>query len=163
PIIRRDYTVEKNPLVVEVGAAVTDDRGGLLSGSIPLHVRVHDPLGTVRYDLYRATDRGTFRMNLPLAINGPARAWKVHVTERLSNREDTATFNLEKVTTCGAVAGRTGRAMVLDQDRNNVYRFFRTHHKVTVVKGKGDYNEAAAQRLVKVLGPWNVGCNVVNA
>jgi hypothetical protein len=140
-----------------------DDRGGLLSGSVPLRVRVTDPLGAVRYDLYRAADRGTFRMSLPLAVNDPAGAWQVRVTELLNNGEDTATFRLEKVTTCGAAAGRTGRAMFLGQDRDNVYRFFRTHHRVTIVKGGGSHNTAAAERLTKVLGPWNVRASIVSA
>ena len=33
----------------------------LLSGSVPLRIRVLDPLGAVRYDLYRATDGGICR------------------------------------------------------------------------------------------------------
>ncbi|MCY2924169.1 MAG: glycoside hydrolase N-terminal domain-containing protein, partial [Planctomycetota bacterium] len=39
--------------------------GRILAGPAPLAVQVIDPLGAVRYDLLRATNRGVFRMVLP--------------------------------------------------------------------------------------------------
>jgi hypothetical protein len=60
-----------------------DDTGRLLSGSAPLRVRVIDPLGGVRYDLYRATDRGTLTLSLPQGLNDPAGKWTVKVSKLL--------------------------------------------------------------------------------
>jgi hypothetical protein len=53
--------------------------------------------------------------------------------------------------------------MFLDQEPDNIFRYFRTHHKVTIVKGSSPYHQAAADRLVKTLKPWNIECAVVNA
>jgi hypothetical protein len=117
----------------------------------------------VRYDLYRATENGTLRLSLPLALNDPAGEWTVQVSERLSNTEDTARFTYRPVTSCSIAAGATPRAVHHVQDRDNVFRFFRTHQDVTIVKGTSEHNNAAAERLVKILQPWNVRCKVVNA
>jgi len=163
PILRRDYTSESAPISVEIAAVLLDDKGGLLTGSAPLRIRLIDPLGAVRYDLYRATDGGTFRLRLPLAVNDPAGAWKVEVTEMLNNTRDTAGFNYQAVPTCSAAAGASRRAVHLAQDRDNIYRFFRAHTRVTIVKGSAPYHQAAAERLVRILKPWNVTCTVVNA
>ena len=64
--------------------------------------------------------------------------------------------------TCNIAAGATRRAVHLAEDRDNIFRFFRTHAHVTIVKGKGDY-DAAAERLAKSLKPWNVECSIVTA
>ena len=48
------------------------------------------------------------------------------------------------------------------QDRANVFRFFRTQHKATIVKGDGKYDQDA-ERLVRILKPWNVEAAVVKA
>jgi hypothetical protein len=175
PVLHRDYTQDHEPLSLEVSAAVLDLNAGqgltqfhtqngttALSGSIPLRVRLVDPLGVVRYDLYRATDRGGLRLNLPLGLDDPTGEWTVRVTDLLDNSENTATFNYPAVPTCNIAAGTPRRAVYLAQDRANVFRFFREHYKVTVVKGAGDY-DAAAQRLVKILNPWNVEATVVKA
>ena len=37
-----------------------------------MQVRVTDPLGRVRYDLYRACEQGVLQLALPLAANDPA-------------------------------------------------------------------------------------------
>jgi hypothetical protein len=163
PMLRRDYTLEQAPLRVSLVAAVLDDKGGLLSGSISLRIRVIDPFGSVRYDLYRATDRGTLNLSLPLAVNDPAGKWKVHISELLGNTEDVTTFTVDAVKTCAQAAGATRRAMSLAPDRDKVFRFFRAHQAVTLVKGAGDYNNAAAERLAKILQPWNVRCTIVAA
>jgi hypothetical protein len=162
PVIRRDYTRRDAPLLVEVGAALLDDKGILLSGSAPLHVRVIDPLGAVRYDVHRATRQGMLRLALPLAINDPPGRWTVDVVDLLGNTLDASHFQLQAVPTCGAAAGATRRAVHLEEDRARVFRFFRNHQSVTIVKGKGDY-EAAAQRIVKSLENWNVKGTVVEA
>jgi hypothetical protein len=162
PVLRRDYALKEMPLRLDLGAVLLDDKGGLLSGSAPLQVRVVDPMGVVRYDVYRATDRGTLTLSLPLAINDAAGKWQVQITEVLSNTSDTATFNYEAVPSCAAAAGATERALFLPGERDNVFRFFRVHQAVTIATGAGDY-QAAADRLVKSLKPWNVRCTIVKA
>jgi hypothetical protein len=163
PLLRRDYTSEGAPISVEISAALMDAKGGLLTGSVPLGIRLIDSLGSIRYDLYRATDGGTIKLRLPLAINDPAGLWKIEVTELLNNTHDVAAFNYQAVPTCSATAGATRRAIHLVPDRDNVFRFFRTHGRVAIVKGSSPYNQPAADRLVRILKPWNVTCTVVNA
>src|ERR1019366_3530500 len=134
------------------------------AGAIPLQIRLTDPLGVVRYDLYRATDQGgTCRLDLPLAANDPAGAWQLEVRELLNNTHGTARFSLAAVTQCGAVAGATARAVYFGNDRENIYRFFRHGAAVTIVKGTADYEAAAADRLATSLKPWGVRCTIVNA
>lgn len=163
PLVCRDYTRVEAPLTVELGAAVLDAQGGLSGGALPLRIRVQDPLGSTRYDLYRATDRGTLNLSLPLAINDPAGRWKVSVAELVSGREDTTTFTLPAVPDCNAAAGATRRAVHFAEDREHVFRFFRLYPQVTVVTGGSEFNAAAAERLVEVLKPWNVTCTIMSA
>ncbi|HUW30745.1 MAG TPA: hypothetical protein VM223_03970, partial [Planctomycetota bacterium] len=61
----------RTPLRVEISATLMDTSGQVLSGSAPMQIRVLDPLGTVRYGLYRATRLGTVSLSLPLAVNDP--------------------------------------------------------------------------------------------
>src|SRR5262249_2572476 len=69
PTVLKDYTLAENPIRVDVGAVVADTKGKVLAGSIPLRIRVIDPLGVTRYDLYRGTGGGQFKLSLPLAAN----------------------------------------------------------------------------------------------
>ena len=163
PIVRREFSRVEAPLTVEISAALLDKKGRLISGSAPLRIRLIDPLGNVRYDLYRATDSGILKLSLPLACNDPTGEWKVQVSDLLANTQDMAGFTLKTAPTCSAAAGSTRRAVFLDQEPDNVYRFFRTYHKVTIVKGSAPYHQTAADRLVKILKPWNIECAVVNA
>jgi hypothetical protein len=163
PAVLKDYTLAQEPVRVEVGAVVTDARGRVLSGSAPLHVRVIDPLGVTRYDLYRATSGGAFKATLPLAANDPRGEWKVVIRELLANTEDTAKFTYTPPAQCGALAGATRRAVSFGDDRNHIYRLFQTHKKVTIATGKSAYNAAAAGRLVRSLKDWGVRATVVKA
>ena len=140
-----------------------DGQGGLVSGSVPLRVRITDPLGATRYDLYRATTQGVLSLRLPLAANDPAGQWKVVVTEQLSGAHDTASITLDVTRTCSAAAGATRRAVHWSQDRENIFRFFRQSPRVTLVTGSSAYNQPAAERLTKILEPWNVHCNTMSA
>jgi len=163
PLVRRDFTQTESPLRLEVSATLLDDKGGMLTGSAPLRIEVIEPSGKLRYDLYRATDGGVLRLNLPLAVNDPAGKWQVRVTEMLNNTSDTASFGVAAITTCASAAGATRRAVHVAQERDNVYRFFRVHNKVTIVKGGADHHQAAAERLVRILKPWNVTASIVSA
>jgi len=163
PVLHRDLTADKAPLRVDVGAVLLDAKGRVLSGSAPLQLRVIDPLGVTRYDLYRATRQGTLRMSLPLAANDPAGQWKVVVRELLRNTEDSTTFTYQPMARCGALAGATRRAISFGPDLHNIFRFARVHRSATIVKGASNYNNAAAERLASILQPWDVRCEIVNA
>jgi hypothetical protein len=163
PVLERDYTSATNPISLNIAAAVVDERGGLISGSIPLEIRILDPLGSLRYQLYRATDRGTFTTTLPLALNDPPGEWKVTVRELLAKSEETVFFTYPAVPECAAAAGETRRAVCFDDDRRNVHRFARVNRDVTIVRGSSDYNVPAAERLAKVLKPWGIHARFVDA
>ena len=163
PVVLSDYTRAELPRSVEVGAVLLDVQGRVLAGSVPLRVRLVDPLGQTRYDLYRATADGSLRLSLPLAANDPAGTWKLVVDELLANHSDTATFVLEPLTQCGALAGATERAVSFGNERDNVFRFFRVHHDVTIAVGAGDYHRPAAERLAQSLRPWGVRCKIIAA
>ena len=162
PGVTRDFTVEAMPIRLELGAALLDNTGRVLSGSAPLRLRVIDPLGSVRYELYRATSAGVLNVTVPLAANDPAGRWTVTAEDLLANTQDQVTFELTVVPKCAA-AGTVERAVFFPGDRKNIHRFFRLHNDVTIVVGTGDYNGPAAARLAKILEPWNVRCKVMPA
>ncbi len=163
PVLFRDYTVSDAPIRVELSACVQDNQKSVLSGSIPMRIRLIDPLGQARYDLYRATDRGTLRLDLPLAANDPAGEWDIVIHELLSNTEGIASFTYRPAPQCGALAGATPRAIYFGKDRENIYRLFHDHQDATIVKGAGEYNSAAAERIATILKPWGVECKIVTA
>ncbi|MCY3022450.1 MAG: hypothetical protein NTW87_26010 [Planctomycetota bacterium] len=163
PAVARDYTVAQNPVRLDIGATVVDDRGRVLAGSVPLHVRVVDPLGVTRYELYRATEQGQFKTSLPLAVNDAGGQWKVVARELLANTEGTAAFAYLPPAQCGALAGAVARAVYFGDERENIFRFFAVHKDVTIVKGTSDYSNAAAERLAAVLQPWDVRSKIVTA
>jgi hypothetical protein len=59
-----------------------------------LQIVVTDPLGEIRYDLYRATEGGQFKLSLPLGLNDPEIALGVaglipgRITERPTDGDD---------------------------------------------------------------------------
>jgi hypothetical protein len=163
PTVVRDYTRVVDPIRVEIGAVLLDAQGGLLSGSAPLEIAVSDPLGNVRYNLYRATQQGTLTLSVPLALNDPAGEWKVVVSELLNGTQSSTTFQLGKVTAAGAAAGSVERAIFFEQDRQTIFRFFRVHQDVTLVVGTSPFDQQAAERLVEALKPWDVRCKIVTA
>jgi hypothetical protein len=163
PQVRRDYTKAEQPLAVEVGAVLLDAQNRVLAGSAPLEVRLLDPYGHVRYDLHRATDQGSLKLSLPLAANDPAGEWKVSVRELLNNTEDTAGFRHASPGQVGALAGATPRAVGFGNDREHVYRFFRTHHDVKLVVGTAPHYQKAAERIAETVKLWDVQCQVVKA
>jgi hypothetical protein len=163
PLVTRDLVLDKSPVHVRIAATVVDGTGDILSGSIPLHVQVIDPSGVVRHELFRATEQGQFAIDLPLAANDAAGEWQVRVRELLNNSEGKAIFTYRPPVQPRAVAGATPRAVSFGDDRDKVFRFARTFHEATIVKGKGPFNDAAARRLAKILEPWGVKCKEVDA
>ncbi len=163
PVLFSDYTVAEDPVHVDVGAVVQDTAGRVLTGAIPVQVRVIDPLGVVRYDLFRATDQGALKLRLPLGVNDARGEWKVVVKELLANKEDGVKFTYAPPGQCGALAGSARRAVSFGHDPENIYRLFRVHKEVTVATGTSAYNQAAAERLARILKPWDVRCKIVKA
>lgn len=163
PVLARDYTQSDSPLVLRAAAAVVDADGGLLSGSFPLRVRLLDPAGQVRYDLYRATTHGVLELELPLALTDAPGAWTLEVQELLALTSGSAAVQLGAAPTCNAAAGATHRAVAWHGEKPHVYRFFRTHQDVTLVLGDAPYVAAAAERLQAALARWDVRCTLVSA
>jgi hypothetical protein len=162
PLVFRDFTVPADPIRVEAAAALLDDNHGVISGSAPMQIRLIDPLGQVRYDLYRATDRGQLRIELPLAANDPGGKWTLQVRELLSNKEASTTFAYLPAAQCGAVAGATQRAVYFGDDRQHIFNLFRSHHDFTIIIGAGDYH-SAVDRLIESLRPWGIECKLMKA
>ena len=135
PVVARDFTLEAAPISVSIDATLADAAGAKLAGAVPMQIRVIDPLGGVRYDLYRATTMGTLQLSLPLAANDPPGEWTVTVKELLDNHAGSARFSYRPATQCGALAGATRRAVFFGNDRENIFRFIRTQQDVTIVKG----------------------------
>ncbi len=163
PTLFRDYTVTEAPLRVNVTATLVDEERRLLAGSAPLRVRLTDPLGVTRYDLYRATDRGVLDLSLPLGANDPPGEWRITVRELLGDTEGSAAFTYAPPAHCAALAGATRRSACFGDDRRNILRFFQVHKDVTIIKGGSDYNSPTADRLAQILQPWGVRCTVVPA
>lgn len=163
PVVVTDFTAAGTPLGVEVTAVVVDVEQRILTGSVPLDILVVDPLGVTRYHLYRATRDGVLRLALPLAVNDPPGEWQVVVRELLAGTEGAAAFTFSPGGQCGAVAGAARRAITFGNDRENVFRFFRVHKDVTIVKGTSAHHAAGAERLAKILAPWGVRCRIVGA
>ena len=163
PDLYRDYTVAQAPVHIDFTATLVDTAGGVISGGAPLEIQIVDPLGATRYTLNRATNEGVARISVPLALNDPAGAWKIVVKELLGGTQGLATFNYTAITNPGAIAGETERAAVFGNDRYNIFRFFRLHKDVTIVRGASEFDQAAADRLANILKPWDVRCTLVNA
>jgi hypothetical protein len=163
PVVARDFTLEAAPISVSIDATLADTVGATLAGAVPVQIRVIDPLGGVRYDLYRATTMGILQLSLPLAANDPSGQWTVTVKELLDNHAGSARFTYRPATQCGALAGATRRAVFFGNDRENIFRFIRTHQEITIVKGTADYCGAAAERLAAILKPWGVRSTIAAA
>jgi len=164
PVLSVDLTRERQaPITLTFSAALVDTKNQPISGTAPLQIVVKDPAGKVRYDLFRATDAGVCAVELPLAANDPAGKWTVEVTDLLANTKGQTSFEFTPLTRARAVAGATHRAVFFEPDKANIFRFFRDHRSVTIAIGDSDYNLAAAERLVKILAPYNVTCEIVKA
>jgi hypothetical protein len=168
PVVTHDLVRKGASAEVRIAATVVDERGEVLSGAIPLHVRVIDPLGVVRHELFRATEQGQFAINLPLAANDRAGRWTVAVANSLAPHAGTGVaggeeaFEYRPSGQDRAIVGSTLRAVWFGDDRDKVFRFARMFHEAAIVKGKTEFNDAAAKRLAKALEPWGVKCKEVD-
>ncbi|MFA4030400.1 MAG: hypothetical protein GDYSWBUE_002172 [Candidatus Fervidibacterota bacterium] len=159
----KDYTANGSPIKLRIVAAVVDDASRIIAGSMPMEVIVKDAFGEVRYHLYRATEDGLLKLDLPLAVNDAPGSWSVIVRELLSGKGSKTQFTFSPPRQCGAVAGLAGRSFHLPDDREHIFRFFRVHRHIVIVKGSSPFNDAAADRLVQSLKPWGIRCNVIGA
>jgi hypothetical protein len=162
PQVRRDLTSDRDPIRLEIAATLLDRANFLLGGSVPLHVQLFDPFGVPRYDLYRATKQGQFQVSLPLAANDPSGTWQVHIEDPIFKTSAGTTFRYDAPARAASLAGAARRAVSFGNDLDNVFRFARLHRNVTIVKGTAPYHAAAAERLVKILDPWGVKCQVTD-
>jgi hypothetical protein len=162
PVVHRDLTRDKDPIRLEIAATLLSAPGLVLGGSAPLHVQVIDPFGVVRHDLYRATKLGQFQATLPLAANDPSGTWAVSVEDPIFKSSSATSFRYDAPARAASLAGATPRAVSFGNDRENIFRFARLHRSVTIVKGTASYHTAAAERLVKILDPWGVKCQVTD-
>ncbi len=163
PVISTDTTQEKSPVKINIRAMVMDTAGEVLVGSFPLQIRVIDPAGAVRYDLYRATTNGMLDITLLLAANDLSGKWNVEVTELLNNTIGTSAFTWQPMRIAGSMAGTTPRAITFGGDRDNMKRFFRLHKTIFLITGSSDYSIAAAQRFANSVAPWGITCNIAKA
>jgi len=164
PVVHFDSTREDQPPIqMDLAATLVDKNNRTLSGTAPLQIVVKDPAGNVRYDLFRATDAGTCSLTLPLAANDTAGKWTVTVTDLLAGTTGEASFDFKPLTRARNLAGATHRAVYFGDDKANIYRFFRDQRNVVIAVGESDYNRTAAERLVKILKPYNITATIVNA
>jgi hypothetical protein len=163
PALNKGAYAFGRPTQLGLHAAVVDAAGRMLTGAIPLSIRVMDPLGATRYDLLRATERGVLKLSLPLGANEPTGEWKVTVRELLSDKESTTAFKLTAPGQCGALAGVTPRAVIFPADYENLFRFFRLHKSIALVTGTNSFNQAQAERLAANLKPWGIRARIVPA
>lgn len=161
PVLTRQLVLEQEPIKLDLAATVVDGSGNVVTGSIPMRVEVVDPLGFHRYDLHRTTKLGQLAVTLPLAANDPGGSWTVRCTELLANTQGAYSFQFFPPPHARAIAGATPRAVYYGDDREKAFRFARTHHDVTIVKGKSAFNDAAADRLITALAPWGVRAKVM--
>jgi len=164
PVVQQDFVQEADPVHVAIAAMLVDDQGLPLVGAVPLEIRVRDPRGAIRYHLYRATDAsGLCRLVLPLAANDAAGEWTVTVRDGLAKREGAVKFRYQPAAQCGAVAGASRRAVFFGSEAENIYRFFRQQKNVTLVIGTAAYERTQAERLARILAPWDVTCEIREA
>jgi hypothetical protein len=104
---------------------------------------------------------GQLACRVPLAANDPHGAWQVKIQEVLKNTESTGKFVYNPPLRARAIAGATPRAVSYGNDRDNVFRFARMHHDVTLVKGTSSFNATAAERIARMLQPWGIRCKVM--
>jgi hypothetical protein len=161
PVVSRNFTRESDPIRLEFTVTLVDTQNHPLAGGAPLQLTVTDPLGVVRYDLYRATENGVCALSLPLAANDPAGTWTVTAKELLSSTASAVSFTYQPAPQCGALAGAERRAIFFVADQANLYSFFRTHRQIAIVAGRSDAAAAAAARLAAALPPYEVTATIV--
>ena len=162
PTIVRDYTLAEEPLQLRITAMLCDNNGQLLNGSAPLKICLRDPLGEVRYQLYRATREGVLQLTLPLAANDAAGEWTVEVTELLALHQAQVNFNYQPAAQCGALVGAQPRAVYFAEDRQHIFDFIRTYQAISIVIGENTPRHIAEQ-LATSLQPLGVTCTIVDA
>lgn len=163
PVITSDLLRKENLISVAIKASLVDNAGKILIGSAPMQIILTDPLGVIRYDLFRASAEGELKLQLPLAVNDPAGDWTIQISELLNNSSSKATFRYQPVNNCPAVVGKQPRAFFFGNERENIYRFFRENQQVTIVVGTSDYLRPAAERLQQSIKAWGVTSNIVDA
>lgn len=164
PKVVRQFSVDDDPMSVEIAASVVNGLVQPILGSIPVRIMVRDPLGEFRYWVTRATKQGQVTLRVPLAINDPPGEWTVWARECVTEGPGGGgrSFDFAPPLHATSWAGSTPRAVSAVNDRENIFRFARLHHEVTVVAGSSPFHAAAVQRLAKNLEPWGIRCKVLD-
>jgi len=158
-----DTTREKDPVRFDVRSFVTDADGLPLNGSIPMRIKVIDPLGNTRYNVLRATADGILNETFILAANDPTGTYTVEVTELLNNTVGTRTFANDGFKVAGAAIGEVPRAVYFGNDRENMKRFFRQYNNITLIPGSSDYSMQAAVKFAQDIEPWGITATIIPA
>jgi len=161
--VSSDFTRMSEPIRLSFGASIVDTQNNILSGTAPLQIVVTDNLGEERFNLYRATENGVCNVVLPLAANDANGVWTIKVTELITNKTSSNTFEFNVANNVGATAGLAHRAAYLEADKANIYEFFRTRKNITVVYGSEDYCLAAAERVKAIFEPYNMKVELMSA
>ena len=161
--VKVETTRTADPISFTVRSFVVDSNNVPLNGSIPMKIRIVDPLGVERYNVYRATKGGVLEETFVLAANDPAGEYKVEVTELLNNKVSVTTFESKGFRVAGAAIGEVSRAIYFDNDRENMKRFFRQYNNILVIAGTSDYSINAAYKFAKDIEPWGIKATVIAA
>ncbi|HEX5270571.1 MAG TPA: hypothetical protein VFW33_08805, partial [Gemmataceae bacterium] len=102
------------------------------------------------------------QVSVPLGANDPSGNWSVSVEDPVFQSSAATSFHYDAPLRAASLAGASPRAVFFGDDRDNIFRFARLHRNVTIVKGTAPYHAAAAERLVKILDPWCVKCQVTD-
>ena len=158
-----ETTREFNPITFNVRSTVTDNDGMPLSGSIPMRIRIIDPLGAERYNVLRATDNGVLTEVFALGTNDPVGAWTVEVTELLNNKYSLSSFENRGFKVAGATVGEVPRAVYFGNDRENMKQFFRQYNNIVLITGSSDYSMQAAVKFAHDIEPWGITATIITA
>ena len=81
---------------VSVEAQVLYDSGKVVKGMLPVTIEVRDPAGKLTGDTTRSTiDKGLFRRDVIIPLNGQKGLWSVTFREDISGRTATASFTVK--------------------------------------------------------------------
>ncbi|MCM8803421.1 MAG: hypothetical protein NC827_09000, partial [Candidatus Omnitrophica bacterium] len=162
PELEINYT-KQPPIILNILSSVINVKGELINSPIPLKIKVIDPTGYIRYQLYRSTENGNINLALPIGINEPEGKWKIIIEELITGRVSEKEFEYTGIQTSPTVIGRIERAIIFEKDKEKIYRFVRNHRQLTIIKGESNYSNYAAERLKNILSVWDINCSIVNS
>ncbi len=79
---------------IRMVAKIVDSKGNLIDGAIPLHIKLANANGDIRYDLYRIARGGQCDQELPLSANDFAGLWTITVQELFGGHQSVGKINI---------------------------------------------------------------------